>query len=477
MVIIKQFFQSHFLFIIIIFSAVFLLLYRLSELLIFSGDIGWFYLSARDILLGKGIPLVGITASHTWLHQGPFWTYMLAVALWFGQYNPLSGAYLAILFGLITIALVYLIGRQMLSKKIALIASALYATSPLALIHARMPYHISPIPLFTILYFFSIFKWIDGDKKYFPFAFLFLAILYNFELATVMLLAPLILIIGYGIWRKTVWIRTLREKDLGLAVLAGVIPMIPVILYDMTHGYKQTVVYGGWLVYNALRSLGLPFFSRPPVTQPINIFQFTSTLLQRLLFLPSGIVALLILIGACMFAGYSLYQQVEAKKINKGFLLVLLWFVCSTIIYFGNKTPSEAYVPVLFPAIFFLVAYSIAALLQRLRLVGLLVLLVLMGLNVSALLSHNYLVGVKDGYGPTFSDREETMRTILNTVHGGDYRLIGLGNGSQFQSFLMPYEYLGWYYGNPPSKNKGQTFIIEEKDTGITLLQRQKTGD
>lgn len=461
------------LFVGIFLSASFLLLYRLSDLMNFFGDAGWFYLSARDMLLGKGIPLVSITASHTWLHQGPFWTYMLGLALWLGKFNPVSGAYLAVCIGLATIVSLYVLGRQLFSEKIALIASALSTTSPLALIHARMPYHTMPIPLFSLVYFFAIFKFISGEKRYFPMIFLLLGVLYNFELATVMLAAPLCIVLGYGVRKKTSWIKSLRRKDIGLAILAGLIPMLPVVLYDTTHGFKQTVIYAGWLVYNAFRALGLPFFPHSHVSQSINIFQFTFTLLQRLVFLPNGFIALGILVAAIVFACYMLYQQNEAGKVDKALLLVTLWFVSSIILYLGNKTASEAYVPVFFPAIFFLLANLFAFIIKQQKIGGLFFLILLMGLNVQSLLSHNYLMDEPGGYGVTFAEKETVMRNVLNTVHGGKYQLIGLGKGSQFESFLMPYQYLGWYYGNPPSKGKGRTFIVEEQDTGVTLLQKQ----
>jgi len=78
-------------------------IYNLSQNMTFIGDQGWFYLSARDLLISHQIPLVGITSSHTWLHQGPLWTYMLAMVLFISKFNPVSGAYLTILFGLATV--------------------------------------------------------------------------------------------------------------------------------------------------------------------------------------------------------------------------------------------------------------------------------------------------------------------------------------------------------------------------------------
>ena len=73
----------------------------------FIGDQGWFYISARDILLTGKIPLVGITSSHIWLHQGPYWTYMLAIMLFLFHFNPVSGAYLTAVIGLLTVFLIY----------------------------------------------------------------------------------------------------------------------------------------------------------------------------------------------------------------------------------------------------------------------------------------------------------------------------------------------------------------------------------
>src|ERR1700691_3000817 len=112
-----------YLIILIVFVSAGLLFYRLSDLMPFIGDQGWFYISARDMLLSGKIPLVGITSSHVWLHQGPYWTYMLAGALWLGNFVPVTGAYLTATIGLFTIWLVYKIGSDVFSQRIGLIAS------------------------------------------------------------------------------------------------------------------------------------------------------------------------------------------------------------------------------------------------------------------------------------------------------------------------------------------------------------------
>lgn len=72
----------------------------------------------------------------------------------------------------------------MFDRRIAIFTSAFFATSPLVVFHSRLPYHTVPIPLFVILYFYSLNKWVKGNIYYFPLSLFFLVVLYNFELAT-----------------------------------------------------------------------------------------------------------------------------------------------------------------------------------------------------------------------------------------------------------------------------------------------------
>ena len=135
-----------------------LLFFRLLDLMPFSGDQGWFYLSAKDMLFTGNIPLVGIATSHPWLHQGPFWTYTLAIIFSLTHFNPLAPGYFTAGLGVIMVFLVYFIGRHLFSKNTGLIAAFFYSTSPLVIITARMPYHTSFIPLFVLAFIWSLYK-------------------------------------------------------------------------------------------------------------------------------------------------------------------------------------------------------------------------------------------------------------------------------------------------------------------------------
>ena len=131
--------------------SLFLRVFKLNELMMFIGDQGLFYLPARDMILYGTIPLVGPETSHPWIHHGALWTYVLAIILWLFQFNPLAPAYFIAILGVITIFLFYVTLNSMFDRRTAILGSILYATSPLIVMNARMPYHTSPIPFFVII--------------------------------------------------------------------------------------------------------------------------------------------------------------------------------------------------------------------------------------------------------------------------------------------------------------------------------------
>ena len=163
-------------------AGVFLGFFKISDLMIFTGDQGWFFLSARDLIVNHKIPLVGITASITWLYQGAIFTYFLAPFLWLFKFNPLGGAVLTILFNLLAIVAIYKVGKNFFGEKVGVLAALLFPTSPLIIIHSRTAYHTSLIPLFALLFFWFLYKLIKESGKNLIWVALLLAILFQLEL-------------------------------------------------------------------------------------------------------------------------------------------------------------------------------------------------------------------------------------------------------------------------------------------------------
>ena len=443
--------------------ALFLRIYNISQGMVFIGDQGWFYLSARDLLIQGKIPLVGITSSHTWLHQGPLWTYMLSIALLVSKFNPISGAYLTAIFGVLTTYLMYKLGSSMFSARIGIIAAFLYAVSPLIVFFDRMPFDPSPIPFFTVLYFFSIFKWLKGNINYFPLTILFIALLYNLELATFTLFFPFAILFVYGFAKNKNYVKNLfNKKTVRYSLIALIVPMLPVIIYDFSNGFKQTIVFLGWTLYKPFSFL-IKHSSGNFLSNLRVVLEFLVNNLQKLLFQFNTIIAILVFILSIIFLSVFLFKNKHIKiEDSKSVLLFLLFVALGGILI--NQTPSDAYLPIIFPFVIFSVALLFDFLLNlkiiKYFAIVLLVLIIILNSYASFINSH----------ANDLKYRIDAVEKIISLTNNQEYNLTGSGPGSQFKSFTMNYEYLLWWKGHPPSdRNVKLKIVVSETRNGIII--------
>ncbi len=460
----------------ILFLSFVLRFYRLSELMPFIGDQGWFYLSARDMLLTGHIPLVGITASHTWLHQGPLWTYILGVLFFLFHFDPIAPGYFTAFIGLVTVLGIYGVAREFFSRRIGIISALLYATSPLVIIHSRMPYHTSLIPIVTLIFFYLLYKWIEGKKDMFPFIILSLAILYNLELATAVLWFVLFFCCGYGFWRNKKWAKNIMSKKVLLfSFFYFLISMLPIILYDATHGFAQTAKFVGWIGYHTMKSMMTFGTSGNFLPSIREMLMFFATYYQRLVFVGNEIIALLIFIFSFGFLLWKLYQDVKKKAVNLSHTIVWLWILIPFVGFILNKTPSEAYLPLFFPVVCIAIAIFFDALMGKtiFSYLSIFCIVVIVSFNTYSLYRNNFFMGSDGLYGPYFSKRIEVAKSIVDQSNGRRYNLFGRGPGCQFDSFTMNYQYLTWYFGNEPSKKlETRQFVITEHNGMIDVSKK-----
>lgn len=441
--------------------AIGLRLYNLANGMVFIGDQGWFYLSARNLLIHGQIPLVGITSSHTWLHQGPLWTYMLSVALLISRFNPLSGGFLTVLFGVLATFVMYKLGKEMFSAKVGIVAALLYASSPLIIFFDRMPFDPSPIPFFTILYFYAIYKWLKGNLNYFPLILFFAAVLYNLELATFTLVFPFVLLFGYGLFKREKWVvNLLTKKIVSFSFLLPFIIMLPVIIYDFSHGFKQTIVFLGWTLYKPFSFLLHPS-SGNTIANYKTVAEFGLLSLQKLIFAPSALIALFIFTVAVIYLGVKVYREKHLVSSKFLLLFLLLTSIAGILI---NQTPSDAYLPIVFPFVIFTVAIFFARLLNNKFFAVTVILLLALIMEV------NSFQAWQNDLKPELKNRLIATDEIIALSGGREYNLIGKGDGSQFASFTMNYQYLLWWKGHPvASKNVSQKIVVLEEGTSITI--------
>ncbi len=453
--------------IILLFLSLFFLFiatYNINKSMVFIGDQAWFYISARDFLINGNFPLVGIASSHTWLHQGPFWTYLLIPFLYLFNFNPISGAYLSIIISIITIYAIYLCTKQIFNKNVAIISTILYATSPLVINFSRMPYHTSPIPIFTVLYIHSLFNWINGNKRYFPLIFLYLGILYNLELATAALWIIFITFFIYGYLKRTSWYKRIMNKDtIFYSLILLLTPMIPMIYYDFHNGFPQTLKFIIWIGYK-LVSFIIPF-KNDLITENINIFsQFNYFFMyfKNLIFPMSNLIAGIIFLLSLL---YFIYLSKDYKK-NKSIILLLAWIFFSFTGIILSKTLSDAYMPIVFPAFVILTAVFYKKIISISKIFGITLILLTITLNTYSIFNS------KKFLNNDLERKINASKKIISDSKNRNFIITGKGEGSKFRSFIMPYEYLLWWLGKTNlEKNQELKYYIEERGDKIIITK------
>jgi len=434
--------------------------YNLSDRGTFIGDQGWFYLSARDLILGKEFPLVGIASSRPWLHQGALWTYMLAIALYVGKFNPFAGFILSSMIGFITTIAIYILGKQLFGKNVGLVACSIYSSSFVIFRFNQMPYHTTPIPLFVIGYIFSLYKITKGKMYFIPIALIILSILYQLELFSVILF-PLFLFTLWYAYRQGILNRTLLSiKNILISLSLMILSFLPIIIYDITHGFPQTFGFVAWMGYSVLKAVGLiSFVGESHSLGSIGLLLFEE--LRQLIFYPSGSIALALFFLSC----FIFFRKILIDK-NITNILIALWLLLPLLGILITKTASDAYFPVLFPVIVLIVAYAIYDLF-RWKKVYLAITVVLVIANI---VSFIYLLPENIVAKYSLQRRIEVAKQIVHEANGRPFNVIGKGEGSQFRSFTMNHEYLLWWLGgNVVTESVDLQFVITENEDGIFI--------
>ena len=129
----------------------------------FLGDEGRDAIIVKRMIVDHKFTLLGPTVSFGNLYLGPIYYYLMTIPLWLTNLDPVGPAMMVAGFGVISIFLVYLLGREFFDRTAGLTAAALYAASHLIIVHTRSSWNPNPVPLFALLTIYGIWR-IAKDK-------------------------------------------------------------------------------------------------------------------------------------------------------------------------------------------------------------------------------------------------------------------------------------------------------------------------
>lgn len=441
---ILRFFTSTNLFALFIFSAsLFINTYRQNQLMLLIGDGARDFLAARDMILTHTIPLVGIPSSVTWLHQGPISVYGIGLSFFVSNFNPVAPGIFFGLLGAFTTVLLFKLVNDYFGEKTAMISTALFATSPMVVVNARMPYHTSLIPLFTVIFFLILLKALH-NQKYIPALFLAFGLLLQVELSNIVVLA----ITGCLFFVYKVRI----SKKIGiLSTIALFVGVLPFILYEFANG-PAYIKFPLWIANRVRLFFGLTLNHQSTTSSLPNAF---TTIYQQI----SGMILPHIhIIGLFIFLVALLYLFIGSGHIfkKKASFTVFLWVVIPLSAFLLHASPGTAYFGLLYPAVLIIVGLLFETLIRSSKFF-IWVLGVIIFLNISLLFTSDFFVSNKNGahpmpptfynFGSSWSLSDDVSKAIVIDAGGRSFSLTGKAGLAMYKTSIDPFVYLAWYHG------------------------------
>jgi len=336
--------------------ALFLRLYRIDQYMTFLGDEGRDARVLRDLLHGN-LVFIGPQTSIGNMYLGPLYYYLTAPALFLSRLNPVGPAVMVAFISVFTIYLTYLIAKKWFGLKTAILSLILFSISPVAIIYGHSSWNPNPMPLFSLVFIYSIYEAVIMRKYKF-------LILGSISLAFALQMHYLgLLLIPVAIFWLVFFYLVIKKKHESLfefkiyilkSLLVFSVLMSPLVLFDLKHNFTNL---------NALST----FFSNRQTTINLNptnsdrfmpvVRQITSDLLLGQDKYLSSIVSLILII---------MFLILPFKKSDSlPFWLLFSWIFFGVLGLSLYKQHVYAhYFGFIYPAIFIFTSLSIITLFE-----------------------------------------------------------------------------------------------------------------
>lgn len=318
--------------------ALFLRLFRLPYYISYHQDqVRDLYYIKEYFEQGKLI-LLGPKASVGDFFLPPFWYYLMSFAYIFSK-SPLAPATLSAILGSLTAVVIYLFAKKFLDEKLSFLTAALYAVSPLSIEYSRFAWNPNPIPLFVILTFYFLYKFLYEKNErslYWGTIAANLAFQLHYQ--------GLVIFIFYFL--VIIFYKRFNPKRFFKYFLINFILVLPFVVYELQNGFKNTLGIVNFLmssqVTTKLRFFGIPFFIKFMVKD----FSF---FLARVMFFKNQILGYL---GLIILSVSLLISFLKFPKLAKHAKLVNLFLMFSFImLYFYKNSLIDFYLLFLIPIV------------------------------------------------------------------------------------------------------------------------------
>ena len=327
--------KSRFLLLAAILIASVFRLYRISDYMEFLGDQGRDVVIIRDFLKNGNLFFIGPQTSIGNIYLGPYYYYLISPALFIANYSPVGPAVFVALVSILTVYLLYIVGKKWFNPQVGLISAFLYAISPVVIKYSNFSWNPNIMPLFSLLFICFMV-----ESKYLQASLAFIMCLNSHYLA--LLLLPVGLII---------WLKNQNKKGSLVAIFVFILSLTPQILFDLKHQGQNINAIIHFFTYRET-TVNIKAYKAIPKLFPL-FNQVNTRLLAGKNTLPGTLISLYLIISLVL-----IYYQ---KKHSPHLTVLGFWYLIGILgLGLYKQHVYDHYFGFLFPSVFLLFAYSIS---------------------------------------------------------------------------------------------------------------------
>lgn len=347
---------------VIMVAASFSRLWQIHQSFHFMGDQGRDALIVSRIFTQGDLVFVGPAMSVGNIYLGPFYYYFMLPFLFLTYPSPVGPVYAVAVLNILTVLLLYFLGRKLVGDRAALFAAGMMAVSAVAIVHSRFSWNPNIIPFFSLLLMTASYYAVVRSPRYWVAAAVCVGILIQLHYVTLLSAVAALSLYLWQLWstRKK---KTVRKKVL-LAGLAGaaviVVLLSPLLLFDIKHD---------WLNLRALQSLATDeknfVQAAESSTHSIetvlgNITERGSLIMVDKVIGSRGSIDYFVLLGVVLIVGIAT-NAVRKEKKDLTRIAVLLVYLSVGIVGFSfyQKDMYDHYIVYLLPATFLVLGYCL----------------------------------------------------------------------------------------------------------------------
>ncbi len=339
-------------FLVVMVVAAFLRLYRFEMYLEFLDDQGRDALIMKKMLIDHTPTLLGPGTSVGKMYLGPLYYYAMVPFLAMTYPEPTGPAYAIAVFGILTVALLYIWGRKLIGERAALIAATVFAVAPDVVKLSRFSWQPNPAPLIALIMMWLTYKAIHEKRPWWWVGVaLCFAVLSHVHYVALLSGIPSGILLVYDIWRTRAKKGAIMQWVLiFLASFAIFITsLVPLALFNIRH---DNLIVRGFQEFLADQKRPTPLLTRlwHAITDTHGRSMFVTAevygLAEKWRWLNTAVAISVLAVGVYL---------AKKKSTMLGIKIVVLWVIGSIVgLSIYPDTIYSHYVAFLFPASFLL---------------------------------------------------------------------------------------------------------------------------